>query len=66
MQKYIVPFLLIGLFIFIIYTPPEAPEPVKEYVGKVNPIECKKELLAMEYSALKKELKDNGKEESNP
>ena len=58
MQKYIIPLLLTGLFMFIIYTPSRAPEPVEEYVEKVNPLECKKELLAREYTALKKELKE--------
>lgn len=68
MQKYIVPLLLIGLFTYIVYTPPERPEPVGEYVEKVNPLECKKDILAMEYTALKKELKENErtKEESHP
>ena len=60
--------LLIGFFMLVKYTPSETPKPVEEYVEKVNPLECKKVLLEMEYSALKKELKDyeGTKEESHP
>lgn len=57
MQKYIVPSILIVSFMFVIHISPDTPKPMEECVEKDIPLECKKELLAREYSALKKELR---------